>query len=935
MSARAIAAGVALLAGALVVFGCAELIERDVDVEGNLGLGDDALARFNCVACHAASATVGARLPSDGAPSLERVGARRSPQALRRTLLEPHAGDSASAMPDLLAGLARAQRERVADELTHFLESLDGPLEQAQVEVDAPQLERGRQLFHSVGCVACHAAQESVEDLASPIWSFSREGALAPRVADPFGLGAADTSVEALAKYLADPHALRPTGRMPSMNLTDAEARAVAVYLLRERIGAIEERAGWRMEYFELERDQPRFDELVPARTGIVAALDGLPEHREEHFAFRFTGLVDVARTGMAEFAISSDDGSWLYVDGALVIDHGGDHSQSEKTGTRWLEAGRHLVEVRMYENSGQEALEVRWRPAGGEMGSIPARSVTHWRMTLAAPKERAFELDASKVARGRERFSELNCAACHALEGVDAAPAGAPPLAQLADALDRGCLSSSPRAAPRFALDAGTRASLQLALADLTRFGEPLAATDELNATLARLRCANCHTVNNGNGGPDETKRGYFREAVAVDLGNEGRLPPALHRIGAKLHASAVRETLLEGRIERPYLATRMPQFGEANVGRLPELIEAAYGNPSDLVAPPFSAEGAELGRQLAGEKGLGCVQCHLFNGVESLGIPAVDLAHVAKRVKPAWFKQLLLDPKSLNMNSRMPVFWDSNGISAARDILGGDPARQADALWSYVSLGSAMPTPEGLVVPDAEYELVPKDEPILVSVFFEGASPRTMLVGTKELVHYAFDIENSRLVCAWRGRFFNAKGTWHARAGKLEKPPSDDVLWFPKLASVAILSTPDAPWPTALGREAGFRRLGFFPRNEGQPTIAYSLGELHVREAAGSLTPQQEAMSHAGLVRRWIIDSPSERDDVYVLLAEGKRIEPLPNGWWNIEDRFRVSTRASPALREPIVVQAEAGAQLRAPIGFSRNNSGWMSFLVELVAW
>ena len=51
------------------------------------------------------------------------------------------------------------------------------------------------------------------------------------------------------------------------------------------------------------------------------------------------------------------------------------------------------------------------------------------------------------------------------------------------------------------------------------------------------------------------------------ADLGDEGRLPPHLTGVGDKLQPEWLREVLLNKGTARSYMATRMPQFGEANI--------------------------------------------------------------------------------------------------------------------------------------------------------------------------------------------------------------------------------------------------------------------------------------------------------------------------------------------------------------------------------
>jgi cytochrome c len=778
-------------------------------------------------------------------------------------------------MPDLLAKLGARERETTADDLVQFLASLGGPLEARAVEVDVCELERGRQLFHSVGCVACHAPQESVEDLASPLWSFKLDAALAPNVAAELGNAAFGTTVDALAKFLVDPLAARPSGRMPSLKLNEGEARAIATYLLRGQAGAIEELPGWRSEYFEGDfhtavRDMQGF---APIETLVISDVSKLPEqHREDHFGFRISGLIMAPKSGRYEFTTRSDDGSMLYVDDKLVVDSDGEHAPAEKSGEVTLERGPHAVTVTMFENAGGQELSVSWRPHGGEKEFIPASAMSHWGVQFA-PKTASFKVDAKKVERGRKAYSQLGCAACHELEGVPAAKLDARALEKLAARADRGCLADKPSgAAPRFELDGKQRASLRGVVSDVSALATPRSEKETLSAALTRFDCLACHS-RDGAGGPSEAKRGYFKAAVEVDLGNEGRLPPHLDRVGSKLYAAAMSSVLVDGAVERPYIATRMPQFGRENVEHLGELFERVDGSANDLVAPNFSSENAEIGRKLAGTGGLGCIQCHVFVGVQSLGIPAVDLAHVKERIKPAWFKQLLLDPKSLGMNTRMPVFWDSSGVSTAKTILGGDPKPQVDALWNYLSLGKSMPLPKGLIVPDSEFELTPDSEPILCGVFMKDASPRTLFVGNPELVHYAFDMENSRLVCAWRGRFYNAKGTWNGRAGGLEGPQGDDVLEFAKAPTFAHLATKDAAWPSELGRDAGFRRLGTRYDAQRRPTFRYKLGDIEIAE---SCVPVVRA-EVASVVRKFDVRAPHAVDDLYVR-ANPKSETPAP---------------------------------------------------------
>src|SRR5213075_2229667 len=126
------------------------------------------------------------------------------------------------------------------------------------------------------------------------------------------------------------------------------------------------------------------------------------------------------------------------------------------------------------------------------------------------------------------------------------------------------------------------------------------------------------------GIGGPSPERVEYFTIAAGADLGDEGRLPPHLTAVGGKLRPEWTREVLVNKGYVRPYMATRMPQFGEHNIGRLPTLYEQA-DSPARAATAPENLADAKFGRNLVGTGGLACISCHSFGQYKSLGIPAL----------------------------------------------------------------------------------------------------------------------------------------------------------------------------------------------------------------------------------------------------------------------------------------------------------------------
>ena len=93
----------------------------------------------------------------------------------------------------------------------------------------------------------------------------------------------------------------------------------------------------------------PNFTALTPVYRGAVDYPDLTPRRRRNGYAFNFTGFINVPADGLYAFTVNSCAGSRLLVDGALVIDHNGNHSPSELSGWSALAAGRHAINLQYF----------------------------------------------------------------------------------------------------------------------------------------------------------------------------------------------------------------------------------------------------------------------------------------------------------------------------------------------------------------------------------------------------------------------------------------------------------------------------------------------------------------------------------------------------------------------------------------------------------
>jgi hypothetical protein len=72
--------------------------------------------------------------------------------------------------------------------------------------------------------------------------------------------------------------------------------------------------------------------------------------NRFEWFALDYAGRFWIEQPGLYSFAVTSDDGAKLYIDGQLVVDNDGIHDTREKTGDVGLSGGIHEIRVSYFQ---------------------------------------------------------------------------------------------------------------------------------------------------------------------------------------------------------------------------------------------------------------------------------------------------------------------------------------------------------------------------------------------------------------------------------------------------------------------------------------------------------------------------------------------------------------------------------------------------------
>jgi hypothetical protein len=128
------------------------------------------------------------------------------------------------------------------------------------------------------------------------------------------------------------------------------------------------------------------------------AADERLPA---DEFALRFEGLLNIETPGLQQLELNTDDGSRLWIDGELVLDHWGHHGLSPRTAKVALDPGLHAARIDYYAEDGWAGVHFRYAPPGRELSAnVPVR-----RTPLPAARLEFFGLQTDRLGN-RSAFS-------------------------------------------------------------------------------------------------------------------------------------------------------------------------------------------------------------------------------------------------------------------------------------------------------------------------------------------------------------------------------------------------------------------------------------------------------------------------------------------------------------------------------------------------
>jgi putative heme-binding domain-containing protein len=752
-----------------------------------------------------------------------------------------------SSMPKDLANQLK-NRQQFLDLLRYVFDVVErGPEVNSRAYENVPRRElspalHGLVLIQKRNCSACH----TLDSIPSPITSPQ-----APRLK----WSAARLNPDYIQKFVANPHEIKPGSTMPALlgHLDRPKRKATATAITHYLLAATENK-------FVPQRTDPK---AVRRGFELFHSVGCVACHAPRDQAGVEQGLEREPSITLGDlFPKYNIEGLTRFLEQPLLVRPSGHMPNMQLTHREAIDISNFLLQAQ----------------------AMP-QTVTSWKV------------DPQLAKQGETLFSQHRCASCHTDFSSSAASTSEKWEVTKLDPT-RGCLSKQEGDWPNFHLQDPDRAAIRAALEQPTK---SLNDEQKIDVTLASLNCIACHNrADFGGVSPD--RNSYF-QTTNLNLGDQGRIPPTLTGVGAKLKRKWMRDVMVNGRSIRPYMQTRMPQFGEENVQHLFALFET-NDQLGDTEFAEFEDQKAmrEQGHLLAGNKGLNCVACHTYQYKPSDTMPAVDLTEMTERLKKDWFYQYMLAPQKFSPNTVMPSFWP--GGQAIRSDLEGRPKDQIEALWQYLIDGRQARAPRGVV--REPLEIVATDEARMLRRSYPGIGKRGIGVGYPGGVNIAYDAEQLRLGAIWRGKFAEASGVWRGQGSGTVRPLGRPI----EFAKGPELDFSVTPWVVDDGRPPNHRFQGYVLDKTQRPTFRYSFDSVEVEDFFSQVADDQTGTIK--LERRVTMSSKEQRDDLRFRVAAAERITAT-DGMYSVDEKISIRIISAHAAQ---LADLENGQNLQVPI-------------------
>jgi mono/diheme cytochrome c family protein len=375
-----------LLRGAKVQSSCTSChldVQKYAEDAPLLAEGQRLFEQIGCTGCHLVKGYE--NIPKI-APSLRKISAKVDPSWMARWIENPHKFRPRTRMPNFdlkqedsiaIAAYIWSQSKEESGKWTQ-----EHPLPASFREGDANEIAKGKKLVETIGCKGCHGFAEG--EFSTPL---GKEKDLVPNLKD---VASKVVGPQWIYHWIKDPRGYQPDTRMPSLRLSDDEARAITAYVMT--LGAKPEAAAGIEEKLADAANIKRGESLV-RKWGCFGCHD-------------IRGMEKESRVGAELTTFGSKTVDELFFGNRTDVPHTWDDWTYHKLKTpRGYATPRIEQAMPQFEFADEDIKALRT-----VLGGFRERKVGHRYLADQG-------LRVQQVVEGRRLMQQYNCIGCHEIE--------------------------------------------------------------------------------------------------------------------------------------------------------------------------------------------------------------------------------------------------------------------------------------------------------------------------------------------------------------------------------------------------------------------------------------------------------------------------------------------------------------------------------------
>lgn len=635
----------------------------------------------------------------------------------------------------------------------------------------AAEQESGRLLADALRCSACHSGIAETSTLKAPSLKHI-----------------AESPPDEVVRRLMDPKSVNRHSSMPSFGLSEEDARDVALFLM----DSADKESPVDKKDLKFKAEDADAGEKLLLSTGCITChqLSQFNTHDSSASSSPAGALPDASPyhgpdlAGIQQRRSAKWLSKWLQAPSALNPNHRMPIFTLSDDERRQIVAA--LVSNRLNEKA-----------AGENDDSKTDRSTKSMEVS---------------VANGRRIAAAANCAGCHSIKGLEAAPMKlARPTKLQSAAPSHNCLavtkpeptsSTNPEQPhkPWFQTTDAERQQLQAWLTTIKSDLKPATGSALGALIMHRNGCLACHDRDLNKG---ISAHAGVISSLRSDLNGQSQtlIPPALTAVGDKLKDDFLMSAVSGEQTSRrlPWLLVRMPKFGFSTeekaavtqlligADRIPDVADTAREELFRHLNPhhPTIATPADLltGNHLIGAGGFNCIACHKAGPYEprnvAMGTRGSDIMSMGQRIRPRFFMRWMQNPIRVVPGIEMPAI-----RKAIPGVLEDSLPQQIAIMWT--SLADPKFSPPTVVSRYEQFVTVAPGQPprMLRDVFTVGdpkdrnSVARAMAVGFNNGHNILIDLDTMQL-CQWT-------------IGEFARQRTEGKSWFWDMAGVTVAADP-----------------------------------------------------------------------------------------------------------------------------------------------